>query len=187
MIIDIYRLSIQKGGLESKIMDEIMDLYTDYLHTTFGKATATGLSGLLNGKLSHDRITRMLAGDLKSSKDLWLNVKPLVRKYENDNACFIFDDTIIEKEYTDENELICKHWDHSKGRYVNGINLLSAFYHTDGLESDLPLRVPIAYECITKPILYSDLATKKVKRKSAVTKNELSACSKVDNLIFIKV
>lgn len=173
MLIKFHKLSVWKGELESEIMNEKMDLYTDYLHTTFGKATATGLSDLLNGALSHDQITRMLAEGIKGSKDLWMNVKPLVRKYENDEGCLIFDDTLIEKEYTDENELICSHWNHAKGEYVRGINLLTAFYYSEGVKSDLSLRVPIGYECITKPVFYTDLATKKVKRKSIVSKNEL--------------
>jgi len=36
----------------------------------------------------------------------------------------IFDDTIIEKAFTDENDLISWHWDHSKHRSMKGINLL---------------------------------------------------------------
>jgi hypothetical protein len=157
----------------STCMEKILDIYTDYLHTTFGNATATGLSQLLDGTISHDRITRMLSSSQKTSKDLWLSVKPLVSKHENDNACLIFDDSIIEKQYTDSSELICWHWDHSKGRNIKGINLLSAFYYTESIAAKLPLRVPIDYKCISKPILYSDLKTRKEKRKSEITKNEL--------------
>ena len=90
-------------------MNKNLDIYTDYLHTTYGNATATGLSNLLDGAVSHDQITRMLSGTIKTSIDLWLSVKPLVRKHENDNACLIFDDTIIEKLYTAMSELICWH------------------------------------------------------------------------------
>ena len=39
---------------------ERLDLYTDYLLSTFGYATATGLSALVNGQISHDQITRFL-------------------------------------------------------------------------------------------------------------------------------
>ena len=34
-----------------------LDLYTDYLLSTFGAATATGLSAMLDGDVSHDQIT----------------------------------------------------------------------------------------------------------------------------------
>ena len=37
-----------------------LDLYTDYLLSSTGPTTATGLSRLLEGALSHDHITRWL-------------------------------------------------------------------------------------------------------------------------------
>ncbi|MEK7254584.1 MAG: IS701 family transposase, partial [Bacteroidota bacterium] len=39
---------------------QILDLYSDYLIASFNFATATGLSGLLDGALSHDQISRFL-------------------------------------------------------------------------------------------------------------------------------
>ena len=48
-----------------------MDLYTDYLLSRFGQVTATGLSNLLDGSISHDKITRMLFGKEYSSKEIW--------------------------------------------------------------------------------------------------------------------
>ena len=35
---------------------ELLDIYTDYLISSFGLTTQTGLSRLLNGANSHDRI-----------------------------------------------------------------------------------------------------------------------------------
>ena len=32
-----------------------LDLYTDYLLSTYGAATATGLSALVEGEVSHDQ------------------------------------------------------------------------------------------------------------------------------------
>lgn len=40
---------------------EQLDLYTDYLMVTFEYATATGLSNLLDGEISHDTFTRFLS------------------------------------------------------------------------------------------------------------------------------
>ena len=111
-------------------MDKMMDLYTDCLLSSFEQDTATGLSNLLEGSLSHDKITRVLSGRAYTSKDLWQEVKSPVRENESEEACLIFDDTIVSKPYTDENDIICWHWDHSKGRNEKGINLLTAFYHT---------------------------------------------------------
>lgn len=42
-------------------MQGILDLYTDYLLSSFGQATATGLSRALDGAVSHDKIPRLLS------------------------------------------------------------------------------------------------------------------------------
>ena len=154
-------------------MEKLLDLYTDYLHASFGQTTATGLSRLLDGEISHDKFTRMLSNAEKTSKDLWLNVKPLVRQYENDDGCLSIDDCIIEKSCTDENDLICWHYDHSKGRSVKGINLLTAYYYTQCKGQKIPLRVPVAFETIKKTIKYKDAKTGKEKRRSDKTKNDM--------------
>ena len=49
-----------------------------------------------------------------------------MRQVEREAGCLIFDDTIQEKEWTDENETMCWHYDPSKGRAVKGINVLNA-------------------------------------------------------------
>lgn len=154
-------------------MNPLQDLYSDYLLASFEQTTATGLSTLLEGEISHDQITRMLSAEQLSSRHLWLSVKPLVQAHASDDAVLIFDDSIIEKPFTDENALNCWHWDHSQSRTVKGINLLSAFYHSNLSNGAEPLRVPVGYELITKPIMYSELKTRKFKRKSEKTKNEL--------------
>ena len=53
----------------------------------------------------------------------------MIRDIEQDDGVLIFDDTIQEKPYTDENDLICWHYDHSQSRTVKGINLLNCVYH----------------------------------------------------------
>jgi hypothetical protein len=146
---------------------ENLELYTDYLLSTFGYATATGLSAMVNGQVSHDQVTRFLSGEEYTSKDLWQEVKATVRKVEREDAVLIFDDTIQEKPYTDENEVMCWHYDHSKGQAVQGFNLLNCLYHVEDIS------IPVAFELIKKPIEYCDLKTHKLKRASLVTKNEL--------------
>jgi len=145
----------------------LLELYSDYLLSSFGQTTATGLSALVEGAVSHDQVTRFLSGSVYDSKTLWQQVKPMVRTIEQDDGVLIFDDTIQEKAHTDENELICWHFDHSQNRTVKGINLLNCVYHA----SDVT--IPVAYELIQKPTLFSDVKTRRVKRKSEVTKNEL--------------
>jgi len=64
----------------------ILDLYVDYLISSFGPTTATGLSNLLDGELSYDKITRLLAGPSQTSMDLWFLVKSQVRPVENEKG-----------------------------------------------------------------------------------------------------
>jgi hypothetical protein len=86
---------------------DILDLYSDYLLVSTREATATGLSELTGGAISHDQITRFLVGEELNGKNLWLKTKKLIRQYENWEGCLIFDDRIVEKAYMDENEIIC--------------------------------------------------------------------------------
>jgi hypothetical protein len=50
---------------------ELLDLYSDYLISPFGQATATGFSALLRGAISHGQTQRWLAGEERTSADLW--------------------------------------------------------------------------------------------------------------------
>ncbi len=91
----------------------------------------------------------------------------MVREMERDDGVLIFDDTIVEKPHTDENEVITWHFDHTRNRSVKGINLLNCVYHADGVS------VPVAYEIIHKPIEFTDEDSGRTKRRSEVSKNEL--------------
>jgi len=48
-------------------MSELLDIYTDYLLSSFSQTRATGLSRLLEGEISHDKITRLLSQSYFSS------------------------------------------------------------------------------------------------------------------------
>lgn len=143
-----------------------LDLYVDYLMVTFGQATATGLSDLLDGDVSHDGITRMLSAEEYGSRALWRHVKSDVRQVEQEDGALIFDDTVQEKPHMDENDLICWHYDHTKGRSVKGINLLNCVYNAGDVS------LPVAFELVKKPLRFCDLETRQEKRASEVTKNE---------------
>lgn len=147
---------------------ERLDIYTDYLISQNHYATATGLSALLDGEFSHDQITRFLSHDDNGSKELWTIVKPIVRQIESeDDGVLCLDDTIEEKAYTDENDIICWHYSHAKNRIMKGINLLSCMVRY----GDIAL--PLGFEIIKKDVHFCDIETKKEKRKSVITKNEL--------------
>jgi hypothetical protein len=113
---------------------DLLELYSDYLLSAFSHTTATGLSAMTGGSVTHDKITRFLANEKLDSSALWLLAKPMVRQLDGqeeqweESAVLIIDDTIEEKPYTDESELVCWHYDHSQGRNVKGINLISALY-----------------------------------------------------------
>lgn len=145
---------------------ELFDLYTDYLLSSFGLATATGLSQLTEGQISHDRISRMLSGTKQSASDLWHIVKPRVRQIQSVTGVMIIDDSIEEKPYTDENDIVCWHYDHSKARNLKGINFITALYHSQGVT------VPVGYELIAKTEVYTDKKDGKTKRRSPISKNE---------------
>src|SRR5215210_5660819 len=157
---------------------DLLELYSDYLLSTFGYTTATGLSKMTNGVVSHDKITRFLAGKELNSSKLWCLVKPLVREVEDEaSGVLIIDDTIEEKPYTDESELVCWHYDHSKARNVKGINLLSTLYQAGDLS------VPVAFELVEKSEWVFNKKKSRWQRKSPLTKNEhyrqmLRACAK---------
>ncbi|WP_228779140.1 hypothetical protein [Methylobacter sp. BlB1] len=56
-------------------------------------------------------------------------MKSTVRQIEREDGVLIFDDTIQEKSWTDENEVMCWHYDHCSGRSIWGINLLKLLHH----------------------------------------------------------
>lgn len=144
---------------------QLLDLYSDYLICSFGPTTATGLSTLLAGSVSHDQITRFLSAEDFTSQDLWRLVKPLARKIQSQEAVLIFDDSIEEKPYTDASELVCWHFDHCQNRTVKGVNLLTALYHSQEVS------LPVAFELIQKTDWETDKKTGKQKRVCPVSKH----------------
>ena len=147
--------------------NELLDIYTDYLISSFGLTTGTGLSQLLNGAISHDRIQRFLSSSPKTGKDLWLVVKPYVREIQAETGIIIIDDSISEKPHTDENDIICWHYDHTSGQNIKGINFVTALYHVNEVS------LPVNYQLIEKTETYTDKKTGKEKRRSAISKNEV--------------
>ena len=146
----------------------LLDLYSDYLLASFGATTATGLAELLAGDVSHDQVTRYLSGRKSTAADLWHRVKRFVREVQSETAVLIIDDSIEEKPYTDENEIVCWHYDHAKGRNVKGINFVTALYHATEVS------LPVGFHLVAKTEKYDDQKTGKEKRRSPVSKNEVA-------------
>jgi hypothetical protein len=85
---------------------------------------------------------------------------------QSEDGVMIVEDSIAENPYTDENEIICWHYDHAKDRSVKGIGFVSAMYHANGLS------LPVGFRLIAKTETYIDKKDGKQKRRSTQTKNE---------------
>lgn len=146
---------------------KVYDLYLDYLLCSSEATTATGLSELMDKKISHDRITRFLRDNDFSEKDVWEYGKDFVREIEIEDGVLTIDDSIEKKPYTDESDLIAWHFDHKEGRNVKGINFVTVLYN--GKEVSLP----IGCELVVKSERVIDKKTGKICKKSPISKNEM--------------
>ena len=59
------------------------------------------------------------------------------------DGVLIFDDTVEEKAWMDENDLICQHYDHCAGRNIKGINMLNCLYHVNGISIPVDTVLPV--------------------------------------------
>jgi hypothetical protein len=145
---------------------ELLDIYSDYVLSAFGQTTGTGLAGLLGGRVSHDQVQRLLSKEPLSAADVWQMVKPYVRQIQQEEGVIILDDSIAEKPYTDENEIICWHYDHSQDRSIKGLNFVTCLYHAGGYS------LPVGFSIVAKTEYYTDKKDGKQKRRSPISKNE---------------
>ncbi|KAJ6645060.1 Acetoacetyl-CoA reductase [Pseudolycoriella hygida] len=128
-------LSVNGGQKSKRLKEKLLDIYSDYLISQNKNATAIGLSELLSGELSHDQITRFLHSGEYGSKELWQYVKGLVRQQEEvDEGVLIIDDTVEEKAYTDENEIMCWHYSYAKGTDGKDLGLNTGENNYKGLQ-----------------------------------------------------
>lgn len=160
----------------------VFDLYSDYLLVNQGQSTATGLAALVEGKLSHDAITRSLHQLKYGSAHLWQVVKPFIEQIADANAVLTLDDTVEAKPYMGTNPLIRFHYDHCLKAALKGINQLTALYTAQTIS------LPVAYELIEKDQLLTAQKTGKTKWVSRISKQErfrrLIHQSLVNKLIF---
>lgn len=147
-------------------MDMSLDLYVDYLICSTSYTTATGLSKLTDNVLSHDKVTRFLASKDFTSSDLWLKVKQFYKSIEDDEGVLIVDDSIEEKPYTDENEVIAWHWSHKDNKATKGINFVSLLYESAKGSA------PLGFEPVRKNLKVIDKKTEKIKRIASISKQQ---------------
>ncbi|GAK57680.1 transposase IS4 family protein [Candidatus Vecturithrix granuli] len=130
------------------------------------------VSDVMKHQYSHDQITRFFAKEDYDQQQYWQVIKPLVRQLEQDDGLIVVDDTIEEKPYTDENDIVSWHYDHTTGQNVKGINIVNFLYHRDSANAP-EVSLPLAYEVVSKPDESVDPKTNKTKRKSRISKNTL--------------
>ena len=79
---------------------EMLGIYTDYLISQNNYATVTGLSNMLDGEISHDKVSRFLRKNEFGSKSLWKYVKSCVCEHQTDTDGLLLLDNSIEKSHT---------------------------------------------------------------------------------------
>ena len=122
----------------------------------------------MSGEITHDKVTRFLSEEELDSKKLWKLVKSVVREKEEEDGILIVDDTIENKPYTKESELVCWHYDHQTNRSVKGINLINYIYNVGEIS------IPVGFDVVKKPVEFCDFKTRKQKRKAIISKNEFT-------------
>lgn len=158
---------------------KLMDLYSDFLTSSPNIASALFFAKMLKDEYSHDSITRMLAQPELDQKEYWKGIKKTVRRIEIDDGVISIDDFIEHKPHSTENELICYHYDHTSGKSVKGINIVSFTYVNRQIEPKVKL--PIGFELIRKDKFVtktikdkkSGKFVEKTSRQASIGKNEL--------------
>jgi hypothetical protein len=165
----------------------LLDLYTDFLMTAPGAVSALVMSKMLQDAYSHDSITRMLAQDELDQSLFWKLIKPTIRQVESEDGVISVDDTIENKPYSDENELICWHFDHTVGKSVKGINIVTFNYSSQ--YEDLTMKLPVAFELVRKDKLVEKTEKKdgkfitRIVRQASISKIELVR-NRLQTLVF---
>jgi hypothetical protein len=99
--------------------------YCQYLLSSQINYTLTNLAAHLE-PISHDRINRYLRREKLTPRLLWENVKVLIQV--NENAYVIFDDTVLDKRYSEDIELTRRQYSGNEHRVLRGIGLVSCIY-----------------------------------------------------------
>ena len=125
----------------------MIDLYTDFLLTSTKQTSATRLSTILDGTISHDKITRELSSQALNHDDFWKIIKPTIRQVEEDTASIALDDFLLEKPDSQENSTIGFYYDHKTGKTIKGTNVVDAAYITS------KARIPLDFEVVLKDMI----------------------------------
>ncbi len=104
--------------------------YIEYLVSTPANYTCTNLAAHLEG-VSHDAVTDYLARATTTARQLWELVAPLLN--DTERAYLIVDDSVQDKRYSRQIELVQPQYSGAAGGIVRGIGVVNLI-HTDGVD-----------------------------------------------------
>ena len=99
--------------------------YCQYLLSSQINYTMTNLAEHL-GNISHDKINYYLKNEKLTPRLLWDNAKDLI--VVDDNAYIIFDDTVIDKRFSEEIEIVRRQYSGNEHGIVKGIGIVNCIY-----------------------------------------------------------
>lgn len=99
--------------------------YCQFLLASQINYTMTHLAAHTDG-FSHDAVTRYLAGDTLSPRDLWQQVRgDLV---PSSQGYLVFDDTVLDKNHSRHMALVRRQWSGNAHRVIRGIGVVTGVY-----------------------------------------------------------
>jgi hypothetical protein len=99
--------------------------YCQYLLSSQINYTITNLAEHLEN-ISHDKINNYLKNQKLTPNLLWENVKDLIVTHQD--AYLIFDDTVLDKRYSEEIEIVRRQYSGNEHGIVKGIGIVSCIY-----------------------------------------------------------
>lgn len=99
--------------------------YCQYLLSSQINYTLTNLADHLE-TISHDQINRYLRREKLTPRLLWEQVQPVILQKEN--GYIIFDDTVLDKRYSEDIELTRRQYSGNEHRVIKGIGLVNCVY-----------------------------------------------------------
>lgn len=99
--------------------------YCQYLLSSQINYTITNLAEHLE-QISHDKINRYLKNERLTPRILWDNAKDLI--VFDEDAYIIFDDTVLDKRFSDEIEIVRRQYSGNEHGVVKGIGIVNCIY-----------------------------------------------------------
>lgn len=107
-----------------------LDLYTKFLIANHNRYSGVELSKTSEQSLSHDSVSKWLREENFNEEDIWIHVKDMIKKKE---GYLIADDSVLDKRFSRNNQLVGRHWSGNEHRIICGIDLVNLVW-TQGEE-----------------------------------------------------